>query len=93
MTQSSQVLDVFKVIQNRLDDPALPPTVRENVEQHFENLISLAQNLRALGVAQPEIAHHISEIYEKYEAALNMNISRIKEIEERIVVSDSEVEL
>lgn len=93
MTQCLQVSDAFKAIQSRLDDPSLPPTVRENVEQHFESLISLAHNLKALGVEQAEIDHHVGEIYQKYEAALDMNISRIREIEDSIVISDNEVEL
>ena len=88
-----EVSDAFKAIQRRLDDPLLPPAVRENVEQHFQHLVSLAHNLKQLGVDQREINHHVAEIYGKYELVLNMNLSRIKEIEESIVISDGEVEL
>ena len=85
--------EAFRAIQRRLDDPALPPAVRENVEQHFQHLISLALNLKQLGVDQREINHHLTEIYGKYEAALEMSLSRIKEIEESIVIGDAEGEL
>ena len=90
MNQCLQVSDTFKAIQSRLDDPALPPAVRENVEQHFQHLISLAHNLKQLGVEQDEINHHMAEIYGKYERALEANLSRIKDIEQTLVVSDDE---
>ncbi len=93
MNHCLEVSEAFKAIQRRLDDPSLPPAVRENVEQHFQHLISLAHNLKQLGVDQQEINHHVSEIYGKYELALDMNLSRIKEIEDSIVISDDEVEL
>lgn len=92
MSQCLQVLDAFKAIQRRLDDPALPPTVRENMEQHFQNLASLAHNLKELGVDQEEINHHVSEIYGKYEQALEISLSRIRAIEETIVIGDDPAE-
>ncbi len=92
MSRCLQVLDAFKAIQRRLDDPALPAAVRENVEQHFQHLVSLAQNLKELGVDTKEINHHVSAIYGKYEKALDINLSRIKAIEESIVIKDDEAE-
>ncbi|MCP5084374.1 MAG: hypothetical protein GY948_22015 [Alphaproteobacteria bacterium] len=91
MDHCLEVSEAFKAIQRRLDDPSLPPAVRENVEQHFQHLVSLAHNLKQLGVDQKEINHHVAEIYGKYELALDMNLARIKEIEDSIVVADGEV--
>lgn len=85
--------DAFVAIQRRLDDPDLPPAARENLEQHFQNLLSLAHNLKQLGVDQREINHHVAEIFGKYENALNTNMNRIREIQESIVVVDETVEL
>ncbi len=93
LTNGATASEAFRAILQRLEDPNLPPTVRENVEQHFQNLASLAHNLKELGVDQKQINHHVYEIFEKYELALNTNMSRIKEIEESIVVCEEEVEL
>lgn len=85
--------EAFRAIQRRLEDPNLPPAVRENVEQHFQNLASLAHNLKQLGVDQSEINHHVAEIFGKYELALDANMNRIKEIEDSIVIADDAVEV
>ncbi len=90
LNQCLPVTDTFRAIQSRLDDPNLPPAVRENVEQHFQHLISLAHNLKQLGVDQEEINHHMAEIYGKYERALETNLSRIKDIERALVVTSDE---
>ena len=71
----------------------MPPAVRENVEQHFQHLISLAHNLKQLGVAQDEINHHMAEIYGKYELALETNLARIKVISEALVITSDDDDL
>ena len=90
MVECAKLPDAFHAIQRRMEDPSLPPVVRENIEQHFQHLVSLADNLKQLGVSDYEINHHITEIYEKYEAALELKISRIREIEDSIIVTPAD---
>ncbi len=90
LNQCLPVTDTFRAIQSRLDDPNLPPAVRENLDQHFQHLISLAHNLKQLGVDQEEIDHHMAEIYGKYERALETNIAKIKDIEGALVITSDE---
>ena len=69
----------LKIIQGRMDAQTLPPSVRENFEKHYQNLLRVAGDLENLGMDQQQIDDHVIEIFNEYETELAANIRPIKE--------------
>ena len=72
----------LRIIEGKLDSEPMPLSVRENMEQHYDHLCRLADDLKKLGMDQHQIDQHVVDIFKEYERELEANIQRIKRADE-----------
>lgn len=65
-------------VEASLKDLDIPAAACESVKQHYENLASLTENLRRLGMEEAQIDEHVIEIFKEYVRELASNIERIE---------------
>ena len=79
----------LKIMQGRLNDQSLPPSVQDNIRQHYDNLARLAEDLKNFGMDDEQIDDHVREIFSEYERELKANIRRISEAHQKQPIRDA----
>jgi hypothetical protein len=62
--------DVLSVVKTRLEAVSAVPGLEHSVKRHCENLETLAQTLRKLGMENQEINRNVLAVFEEYEREL-----------------------
>jgi hypothetical protein len=57
-------------IKRQLDATDGGPAVKDNIKRHYENLETLAANLRKLGMDDREVDESVTSVFKEYEREL-----------------------